>query len=85
MIETVKRSTPEEVAQLICDLTEESNKLRKDSERLDWLLKTENWRNAGVLAFDQDDNQRWLASREQIDDVISFNVNAQGMYADRNL
>lgn len=39
MIATVKRSTPEEIAQLLCDLHEETNALRKDKERLDWLEK----------------------------------------------
>jgi len=37
MLATVTLSTPEEIAQLLCDLIQEATLLREDERRLDWL------------------------------------------------
>ena len=80
MLATVKRSTPEEIAQLLCDLHEESNALRKDKERLDWMEKTQagiNF-NVGCCQWGVDYDAPTAPDLREAIDVAMYSANDQG-------
>jgi len=71
MIAVVTRSTPEEIAQLLCDLQAESNALRKDKERIDWLEKEQ-----VCVGFDVERNQYGVGFDAPYADTIREAIDA---------